>query len=177
MGKAFFFNLSLPCLPHICDAQPFHAHLIHIETIMSEDTQSLVELPLDILSLILPYLDVKSFLSLCRACRAFQQSEIRFDALYWRQQTRSTFRVPLHLLVQHDGRRWCKLYERLLTQSRVYCWGDNEHGRLGHAGQTNFPQMSSASSRRIMDRAIRKAPLPFEVDLKEIGTIADLQCG
>jgi len=85
--------------------------------IMSEKITSITDLPLDILVLIFPSLDAKSFLSLCSTCKAFQQPSIRLDPAYWSYATRSTFRIPNQPVVQHDGQRWQKMYRRLLTVS------------------------------------------------------------
>lgn len=53
------------------------------------EIRNITELPLDILDIILPYLDAKSFLAFCSTCRAFQQPSIRLDPAYWSFQTRS----------------------------------------------------------------------------------------
>src|SRR5690349_7190117 len=100
---------------------------------MADRLTSITDLPLDILVLIFPYLDAKSFLSLCSTCKAFQQPSISLDPAYWSYVTRSTFRVPNQPVVQHDGLRWQKMYRRLLTQSHAFTWGSNTHSRLGHS--------------------------------------------
>jgi SCF-associated factor 1 len=87
---------------------------------MSEKATSITDLPLDILVLIFPSLDAKSFLSLCSTCKAFQQPSIRLDPAYWSLATRNTFRIPNQPVVQHDGVRWQKMYRRLLTVSLIY---------------------------------------------------------
>jgi SCF-associated factor 1 len=73
---------------------------------MADKVANITELPLDILVLVFPYLDAKSFLSFCSTCKAFQQPSIRLDPAYWSYATRSAFRVPNQPIVQHDGVRW-----------------------------------------------------------------------
>jgi SCF-associated factor 1 len=139
---------------------------------------SITDLPLDILVTIFPYLDAKSFLALCSTCKAFQQPSIRLDPAYWSHATRSTFRVPNQPVVQHDGDRWHKLYKRLLTQSRVYTWGNTTHGRLGHS-YDNRMQRNPTMPRFINRRAFNvHCALPVEMeDVQGLGVIADMQCG
>jgi SCF-associated factor 1 len=142
-------------------------------------TASLTDLPIDILVLIVPHLDAKSFLSLCRTCRGLYQDEFRLDSSYWNHVTRSVFRVRNRPTV--GGLHWQRLYKRLLTQSRVYTWGQDANGCLGR-GPTN-------PSRHLMPRGVprRRAPVtghntrtswPEEMSVPEdFGVIADLQCG
>ncbi|KAF2011368.1 RCC1/BLIP-II [Aaosphaeria arxii CBS 175.79] len=141
-------------------------------------TTSIVDLPLDVLVLIFPYLDAKSFLAFCATCKAFQQDSIRLDSSYWSHETRKTFRVPNQPIVQHDGDRWQKLYRRMLTQTRVFTWGSNSQNRLGHSS----PELRFPGPRGV--RRPRMAPLmqgcatPVEMDRnEELGIIADMQCG
>lgn len=144
---------------------------------MADRVTNLTELPLDILVLVFPYLDAKSFLSLCSTCKAFQQPSIRLDPGYWSYATRSAFRVPNQLLVQHDGIRWQKMYRRLLTQSRVYTWGDNTHHRLGHT----YDEPVGLNSGMPRFRLFQQNPycsFPTEMErTRELGVVADLQCG
>lgn len=141
---------------------------------MDERVSSILDLPLDILVLILPYLDAKSFLAFCSTCRAFQQPSISLDPSYWSHATRSTFRVPNQPVVQHDGVRWQKLYKRMLTQSRVYTWGNNTYNRLGHS----FPGQRIAQPSRRTFQHYSHCSFPTEMDsTREIGIIADMQCG
>jgi SCF-associated factor 1 len=124
-------------------------------------TTRLTELPLDILVLIFPFLDAKTFLALSSTCKAFHQPSIRLDPKYWRHATRSTFRVPNQPLVEHDGVRWQKMYRRMLTQSRVYAWGNDSHSQLA-----------------LKHRARMEGSFPAEMECpQELGVIADLQCG
>jgi SCF-associated factor 1 len=148
---------------------------------MADRVSCITDLPLDILVLVFPYLDAKSFLALCSTCKAFQQSSIRLDPAYWSHVTRSTFRVPNQPVVQHDGERWQKLYRRLLTQSRVFTWGSNSHKRLGHTYDDRISQ-NPTMPRIIRPGRMRNANVncsfPTEMeDTRKLGVIADMQCG
>ncbi|EMD87843.1 hypothetical protein COCC4DRAFT_143329 [Bipolaris maydis ATCC 48331] len=152
---------------------------------MDERITSITDLPLDILVLVFPYLDAKSFLSLCSTCKSFQHPSIRLDPAYWSYITRTTFRVPNQPVVQHDGVWWQKMYRRLLTQSRVFTWGQNGHNRLGHASHpesTFFPHLSHIRT-NLMRPGRRtgynsKEAHPTEMDnTRNLGVIADMQCG
>jgi SCF-associated factor 1 len=152
---------------------------------MGERVTSITDLPLDILVLIFPYLDAKSFLALCSTCKSFQQPSIRLDPAYWSYRTRTTFRVPNQPVVQHDGVRWQKMYRRLLTQSRVFTWGQNGHNRLGHAPHAEpdvLPHLTRMRAglmrpgRRVGHNS--KEAHPKEMDnTRNLGVIADMQCG
>ncbi|KAF1938509.1 RCC1/BLIP-II [Clathrospora elynae] len=152
---------------------------------MADKASSLTDLPLDILVLVFPYLDAKSFLALCSTCKAFQQPSIRLDPAYWSFATRSTFRIPNQPVVQHDGVRWQKMFRRLLTQSHVFTWGSNTHNRLGHSYEERAqPRQHSAMSRTLLRaRPARRAfnancSFPTEMeDTRSLGVIADMQCG
>ncbi|KAH7377806.1 regulator of chromosome condensation 1/beta-lactamase-inhibitor protein II [Pyrenochaeta sp. MPI-SDFR-AT-0127] len=149
---------------------------------MTEKISSITDLPLDILVLVFPYLDAKSFLALCSTCKAFQQPSIRLDPTYWSHATCSTFRVPNQPVVQHDGVRWQKMYRRLLTQSHAFTWGNNTHNRLGHSYEVQIqlhhnptrPRIFRPGQRRFRDHC----PFPTEMeDTRNLGVIADMQCG
>ncbi|KAF2112878.1 regulator of chromosome condensation 1/beta-lactamase-inhibitor protein II [Lophiotrema nucula] len=148
---------------------------------MAERVSSITDLPLDILVLVFPYLDAKSFLSFCSTCKAFQQDSIRLDPAYWSHATRSTFRVPNQPIVQHDGVRWQKLYRRLLTQSRVFTWGSNTYNRLGHSSQRDVPAGPVRLPRHLPRRRFAHSSscsFPTEMDnTRDLGVIADMQCG
>lgn len=88
----------------------------------------LLDLPVDILFLIIPYLDVPSFVSLTSTCKGLRDADIAEYPSFWSSAIRDTFRVPNQPVVQDDGRRWQRLYRRLLTQSRVFKWGKNNTG-------------------------------------------------
>lgn len=143
---------------------------------------SLLDLPVDILLLIFPYLDVPSFVSLTSTCKALHNTDISDYSSFWSSATRSTFRVPNQPVVQNDGKRWQKMYKRLLTQSRVFTWGNNGKGNLGHSFESNLQNrgVSPIMARRNMMRArgSRHVSWPTEMDhTQELGIIADLQAG
>ncbi|KAF2083967.1 hypothetical protein K490DRAFT_50253 [Saccharata proteae CBS 121410] len=147
---------------------------------------SLTELPLDILLLVTPYLDVRSFLRLCSTCTALQQPAIRSDAAYWNHVTRNTFRVPNQPVVQTDAQRWERLYKRMLTQSRVYTWGSDRYQCLGHRGSYDPQRTVRTANPRFLQhnrpysrhRESPNANTPQEMErTRDLGVIADLQCG
>ncbi|CBX96606.1 hypothetical protein LEMA_P108710.1 [Plenodomus lingam JN3] len=150
---------------------------------MADKVSSITDLPLDVLVLIFPYLDAKSFLALCSTCKGFQQPSIRLDPAYWSFVTRSTFRVPNQPVVQHDGVRWQKMYRRLLTQSRVYTWGCSTHNRLGHSYPDQHSQPRPHVPRGhwpgpVRPRLNASCSFPMEMDdRQQLGIIADMQCG
>ena len=151
---------------------------------MEEKPNLITNLPLDVLLLIFPHLDPKSFLALCSTCKALQQPSIRLEPSYWRQATRSTFRVPNQPVVEHDGARWQHMYRRLLTQTRVFTWGSNGHTRLGHSYAANARNLMTPRVVRpglpAMPRRQNRGPggFPIEMeDTRDLGVIADMQCG
>ena len=158
----------------------FQASTIHPNSTMADKVTNITELPLDILVLVLPYLDAKSFLAFCSTCKAFQQPSIRLDPAYWSHATRSTFRVPNQPVVQHDGPRWQNMYRRMLHQSRVFTWGSNQHQRLGHSYAARIPRnpMIPPGFRRHRFPQKEHCSIPTEMErVQELGVIADLQCG
>lgn len=139
----------------------------------------LLDLPVDILYIILPYLDVPDFLALTTTCQALHNPDFSQYASYWSAVTRATFRVPNQPVVANDGARWHKMYKRLLLQSKVFTWGNNEKGCLGHSmiDQTQLNAANPALRRRMVMRS-RHVSWPTEMEhLREIGIIADMQCG
>ncbi|KAF2190019.1 hypothetical protein K469DRAFT_699600 [Zopfia rhizophila CBS 207.26] len=143
---------------------------------MTERTASLVDLPIDILVLIFPHLDARSFLSLCRTCKSFQQPSIRLDPAYWRYATQTTFRVPNQPVVQQDGERWQKMYRKMLTQSRVFTWGSSSMNRLGHSYNSPWEDRLTPRQRWLHHRS--SCTFPTEMDNTQgLGIIADMQCG
>lgn len=138
---------------------------------------ALLDLPVDILYLIIPHLDVPSFVSLTSSCKPLR--DLADDAAFWSSSTRSTFRVPNQPVVAHDGKRWRSLYKRLLTQSRVYTWGSNAKANLGHSFETNesLATLPPAMRRR---HALRTRNVSWATEMEnyhELGIIADLQAG
>lgn len=151
---------------------------------MEDQPSSITNLPLDILLLIFPDLDPKSFLALCATCKALQQPSIRLEPSYWRQATRRTFRVPNQPVVEHDGARWQHMYRRLLTQTRAFTWGSNGHTRLGHSYAVNARNIMTPRVGRFgipgiparQNRGPSGFPMEME-DTRDLGVIADMQCG
>ncbi|KAK4539183.1 hypothetical protein LTR36_001183 [Oleoguttula mirabilis] len=135
---------------------------------------NLLDLPVDILLLIFPYLDAASFLSLTSSCAALHSPSFTNDSQYWSTLVRTTFRVPNQPVVQTDGVRWQKLYKRLRTQSRIYTWGNNEKACLGHSYDT------PSGPRGRMRHARRRQHIswPAEMQATEgLGIVSDVQCG
>lgn len=113
---------------------------------------SLLDLPVEILDKVLPYLDAKDFLAVTATCKQFRH-EFLNDLLYWRALTINTFRVRNRPSGEGDGVRWRKIYQRMRTQTRVYLWGQATRG--GDTAEAEF------GTNGAMDP----------------GIIADLQCG
>ena len=136
-------------------------------------TGSFLNLPLDILVTIFPYLEAKDFLALCGTCRALNDDALRFDNAYWSQAAQKTFRVRNRPKIPN----WYRLYYRLRTQSKVYTWGQNSRGCLGHKKMQ--PDLASEPQRRLTFSEGLTAPgIPEQMAKhSEIGVIADLQCG
>jgi SCF-associated factor 1 len=149
---------------------------------MSESTQ-LLDLPVDILYSILPYLDVTSFVAFTSTCTALHQPDIAQYAPYWSVAARHTFRVPNQPVVEHDGSRWQKMYRRLLTESRCFTWGNNERMCLGHSHQQHMGSPFGRGSlgppgrRRPVVRTRQHVSWPTEMENMNLGVIADMQCG
>ncbi|KAF2398577.1 hypothetical protein EJ06DRAFT_84151 [Trichodelitschia bisporula] len=110
--------------------------------------------PLDILTLITPYLPPASLLALSATCRALYTPAIRDDASYWRHLTLDTYRVRDKPAAAANGPYWERLFRRLRTQSRVYTWGGNQTG-LGRPADEEALGAVTA----------------------DLGVVADLQCG
>lgn len=114
-----------------------------------------------------PYLQ-KSFLPLCQ------------NPIFWRNLTRSTFRIPSQPLLQADGGRWQWLYRNLLTRTRVYTWGNNERANLGHSCRSHIGPPYQRVDRRLW-RTVenRRVGWPTEMEdvRQRIGVVADVQCG
>ena len=144
------------------------------------DQTTLLNLPVDLLLLIFPYLDARSFLSLTSTCKALHKTDFLHEPLYWSVLVRTTFRVPNQPVVQNDGQRWQRLYKRLFTQSRIYTWGNNEKACLGHSyappqaiNRAGPPGLRHA-------RAIRQRHISWPEQMEQtehLGVVSDLQCG
>jgi len=144
------------------------------------DSPPLLNLPVEILLSIFPYLDANSFLSLTSSCKSLHQPEFVHEASFWSTIVRSTFRVPNQPVVQNDGKRWQKLYKRLHTQSRVMTWGDNQKACLGHSYTSPAGSRMRGGPPRGHARAIRQKHIswPQKVEGTEgLGVVSDLQCG
>ncbi|KAI6801947.1 hypothetical protein KC366_g15582 [Hortaea werneckii] len=149
----------------------------------SPSPTTLLDLPVDILLLLIPYLSAGDFLSLTSTCHALHQDQFTKSPTYWSNLVRHTFRVPNQPVVQNDGRRWMKLYKRLRTQSRIYTWGNNEKACLGHSydlpGFLRRDQGPAAAPRAravIPRRRHTSWPAPME-GTQDLGVISDVQCG
>lgn len=142
----------------------------------------LLDLPVEILLSIFPYLDANSFLALTSTCKSLHRPEFLHEATFWSAIVRTTFRVPNQPVVENDGQRWQKLYKRLLTQSRVMTWGDNQKACLGHSYTSPAAgfRIRGGPPHRGRPRAIRQKHIswPEKMDGTEsLGVISDLQCG
>lgn len=141
---------------------------------------SLLDLPIDIILLLFPYLDALSFLRLTSTCKALHKPDFTNDAQYWSALVRTTFRVPNQPVVQHDGKRWQKLYKRLLTQSKIYTWGNNEKACLGHSYESPaaLQAIGPPGLRRFNALRRRHISSPGEMQgTRDLGVVSDLQCG
>ena len=167
----------------------------------------LLELPDDVLTIILSSLPPKDYLAFCRASKPVYTT-YRQDSFYWRNETSNTFRLPISPLLVADGPRWYWLYKRLKTQTRLYTWGQGLKGNLGpgralsvprrlpgqglpHAPQRVLPRIparphpSMLPPRPTPGRTYPRQTFsrtssnwPTEAHIpEEIGVIADLQCG
>ena len=131
----------------------------------------LLDLPVELLLSIFPYLDLPSFLNLTSTCHALHDRALLYDAQYWSSLLRSTFRVPNQPAAENDGERWHKLFKRMHTQTRIFTWGDNTNGCLGHSTD-ELKWTRSDSLRR------RHVSWPEKmVRVEDLGVVADLQCG
>lgn len=141
---------------------------------------SLLDLPVELLLSIFAYLDVSSFLSLTSTCKALNQPELVYDAAYWSTLVRTTFRVPNQPVVEKDGMRWQKLFKRMLTQSRIYTWGNNEKACLGHSYElpSNLQGIGPPGTRR--HNALRRRHISWPERMErvhDLGVVSDLQAG
>lgn len=147
----------------------------------------ILDLPVDLILLVLPHLDAQSFLRFTATCHALHDPAFVQDHTYWSALVRQDFRVPNQPVAANDGARWHKLYKRLRTQSRVYTWGNNERACLGHSFESdeNFVRGPRRGLRGGPHLPVRR-PLhrrhhigwPGEMQgTGSIGVVSDLQCG
>ncbi|KAM0722583.1 hypothetical protein Q7P37_002024 [Cladosporium fusiforme] len=147
---------------------------------MTTPTSALLDLPVEILLSIFPYLDADSFLSLTSTCESLHRPEFLHEAAFWSSLVRTTFRVPNQPVVQNDGQRWHKLYKRLRTQSRVMTWGDNNKACLGHSYNSPAAARIRGGPHRGHARAVRQKHISWPQKMlgtEALGVISDLQCG
>lgn len=138
----------------------------------------ILDLPVDIIHLIFPYLDVTSFNNFTSTCKALHSTDFTYDSTYWASLVRRDFRVPNQPVVQNDGYRWRQLYKRLRTQSKIFTWGNDDKGCLGHTYETPYAILPGRGGRRLMHRRIRNASWPKEMHgTEELGVVSDLQSG
>ncbi|KIV87515.1 hypothetical protein PV11_03054 [Exophiala sideris] len=148
----------------------------------------LLDLPQDILSIILSCLQPKDYLAFCQTSKAVYL-EYRQDSLYWRTETSNTFRLPISPLLVADGQRWYWLYKRLKTQTQLYTWGQGTGGNLGPGRALPIPRRpphpralpgrplhTRVPPRQTFQRVSSNWPTETHV-ADEVGVIADLQCG
>ena len=147
---------------------------------------NILDIPQDVLLLILASLDPKDYLAFCQVSKAVYHS-YRQDSYYWRNAASSTFRLPISPILAADGPRWYSLYKKLKTQTRLYTWGQGRKGNLGHGRALRVPNnlplrrggripMHVPRPRTIFQRV--NSNWPTETDVPdEVGVIADLQCG
>ncbi|KAI9667284.1 MAG: hypothetical protein M1821_000098 [Bathelium mastoideum] len=138
------------------------------------------EVPVEVLDLTFSYLDPKSFLLLCSACRALYHADIRLNATYWRRLVQS-FRFPNRPAAQGDGEYWQNLYRRLRTQTHAYTWGSNENGSLGHSFPSSRRDSDSPDNVYVAQPSHpdgrKSVSVPKEMeDSSKLGTLVDLQC-
>ena len=139
---------------------------------------NLLDLPVELLLSVFTYLDVSSFLNLTSTCKALHEPEFLYDSAYWSTLVRTTFRVPNQPVVQQDGERGQKLFKRMLTQSKIYTWGDNEKGCLGHSFE--LPIASQNVAPFSMRTLLRKRHISWPEQMQKvqgIGVVSDLQAG
>ncbi|KAI9737988.1 MAG: hypothetical protein M1834_009358 [Cirrosporium novae-zelandiae] len=143
---------------------------------MAEPKTTLIDLPNDILFLIFPYLEPKDFLSFVSTNKTLYSSHL--EPSYWRHVTRKTFRYPNQPLLNTNGERWQWLYKSLRTRSKVYTWGQNNRGELGHNYVDSRREQRIPPRRRRLG-GFRHISWPTDIGFKDTdpGIIVDLQCG
>jgi len=145
----------------------------------------LIDLPEDVLTIVLSHLQPRDYLAFCQVSKAIYP-EYRQASFYWRIQTSNTFRLPISPLLAADGPRWYWLYKRLKTQTQLYTWGQGLKGNLGPGRALPTPHRGLAPPRilprvrpypaQIFQRTSSSWPTATHVP-DEVGVIADLQCG
>ena len=92
---------------------------------------ALLDLPEDVVLLVLSNLGPRSYLSFCETSKVASQ-QYTYQPSYWRVQAAQKFRLPISPLLHADGARWYWLYKKLKTQTRLYTWGQGVKGRQMH---------------------------------------------
>ncbi|MCJ1384398.1 hypothetical protein MMC17_007514 [Xylographa soralifera] len=137
---------------------------------------ALIDLPIDILVLIFSYFGASDFLSLTSSCKALLT--FRQEPSFWHGLTAATFRLPPQPLLRADGARWQWLYKSLATQSRVYTWGNNEKGNLGHSAHVIQNPPGRALRRGPAALRYQSAAVPSKIqNVTSVGIVSDVQCG
>ncbi|KAI9837336.1 MAG: hypothetical protein M1819_000410 [Sarea resinae] len=151
---------------------------------MADSQTRLTDLPIDVLLHVASFLGIQDLFSLCLTTRDLDL--LRHDSSYWNRAIRSTFRLPNRPMIQADGDHLAKLYRRLLTQSRVYVWGNNEGQNLGPMGPpqptynpvTRPPLPGRRLRRPVRNHSRNSIAWPMKMQgAKDIGIIVDMQCG
>ena len=164
---------------------------------------TILDIPQDVIEIILKYLYPRSFLHFCCITKQFWQDQRR-NPTYWRVATSTTFRIPISPLLRAEGDRWYWLYKKLMTQTKAFTWGQGSSGALGlpsvPVSQRPQPRLPNPRLNRLPGRLAnptgqqqdrdtgpaqdipfhdrRNHAWPSRMDLpKEVGIIADLQCG
>jgi len=135
---------------------------------------NLLDLPQDVLSIVLAHLDPIDYLAFCRTTRG-TYDDYRQESAFWRNKTASTFRLPISPLLNADGSRWYWLYKRLKTQTRLFTWGQGLKHNLGPGRAIRHPRLPPRP-RMVFQRVASSWPTETHVP-DEVGVIADLQCG
>ncbi|KAL9091953.1 MAG: hypothetical protein Q9159_001098 [Coniocarpon cinnabarinum] len=143
-----------------------------------------LDLPFDILLQVVQHLgSAQDFLALCTTCRElYDAEEFVYAPSFWSRLAREKFRVPNRPVVQADGRRWRSLYRRMLKETKVYVWGNNDRGSLGKPSRSHHHIAGRRFGPHVRPQVTPNAQAntgwPQELDLpKDVGSIADLQCG
>ena len=147
---------------------------------------NLLDLPEEVLSLILLHVPPQDYLRVCRTSKQ-AYSMLRQESTYWRSLTATIFRLPISPLLAADGPRWYWLYRKLSTQTRLYTWGQGLKGNLGQGRGLRAPPRGPirgirghhpphAPPRVTFQRTSSDWPTEAHVP-DEVGVIADLQCG
>jgi hypothetical protein len=118
---------------------------------------SLVYLPEDILLLILPYLHVRDFSSLCRINKYFYKT-FNDAPSYWRYHATACLHLPQHFQDKFDGFPWrlmCGIYHK---RAKLFIWG--------------CPRRAGSNSSEVQVGHLR---WPTQIPA-DVGTIIEIHC-